>query len=123
MGVGIAFLRPRPDGTWEGDYTLVGWGTFGKFQDLLLSLPGLLYFLSHREGEYGVELGEGPPPYPAWVTPELAKDLEDWRERVGPFLLAALRQVPMDEIGEYLYSFKTMIEEQLAQGYAIVVSY
>jgi hypothetical protein len=123
MGVGIAFLRPRADGTWEGDYTFVGWGTFGEFQDLVLSLPGLLYFLSYREDEYGVELGEGPPPYPAWVTPELAKNLEDWREQVGLSLLATLCQVPMDEIGEYLYSFKTMIEEQLAEGYAMIVSY
>lgn len=123
MGVDLVFLRPRADGTWEGDFVPVGRAIFGEFQDLLFSLPDLLDFLSYREGEYGVELGEGPPPYPAWVTPELAKDLEDWRERVGPSLLAALRQISEEEIGETLYAFKTMIEEQLAQGYAIIVSY
>lgn len=123
MGVGIAFLRPRPDGTWEGDYTSAGWVTFGELQDLIDSLPGYLYFLSFREEEYDVDISQGTPPYPAQVSPELAKDLERWRKDVGSRLREALQQIPPEEVEEHTRWLKSLIEQRLAEGYAIMVSF
>jgi hypothetical protein len=123
MGVGIAFLRPREDGTWEGNYVSYSYSTFGEFQQLLISLKGMLYFLSFREEEYDVDVGDGEPPYPAWVTPELAEELEEWRKKDAPSLLEALRQIPSDQLEDYLIPLKTAIEKHLLEGYAIIVSY
>ncbi len=123
MSVGIAFLRQRADGTWEGDYTSVGRGTFSEFQDLIFSLPGSPYFLTFREDEYDVELDKGPPPYPAQVTPDLAKDLENWMRYTGSRLAETLRQVPPDQIESYARPLKSLVEQRLAEGYAVIVSY
>ncbi len=80
MAVGLGFLRPREDGSWDGDYVSVGWGTFGDFQDLVYSLSGGFYFISSwdNEDEYDMDLSSGTPPYPAWVSPEMAEDLKNW---------------------------------------------
>ena len=123
MSVGIAFLRRRADGAWEGDYVSVGGGTFGEFQDLVFSLPGLLYFFSFREDEYDIELSEGPPPYPARVASELAEELESWLKDVGTSLLAALRQASSEQVEEHIRPLKSLVEQRLAEGYAIIVSY
>lgn len=123
MSVGIAFLRPRIDGTWEGDYISVGGGTFWEFHELLLSLPGVFLLPGFREDEYDIDVSEGSPPYPAQVTPELAEDLKKWLKYEGVPLLAALRQVPLDQVEEYIRPLKSLMEKRLAEGYAIMVSY
>ncbi len=123
MSVGITFLRRRADGAWEGYYQSVGGGTFWEFQELLFSLPGAPYFISFREDEYDIEVSEGSPPYPAWVTPELAKDLEAWLKYEGTPLLAALRRLSPEQVEEHIRWLKSLVEQRLAEGYAIVVSY
>ncbi|MFN3739974.1 MAG: hypothetical protein ACK4TF_04800 [Thermodesulfovibrionales bacterium] len=123
MGVGIAFLRPKADGSWEGDYTSAGRGTFSGFQDLLLSLPGCFLLPAFREEEYDIETAEGGPPYPARVSPELAKDLMEWIEDDARRLLEELRHVPQEEVDEFVWDLKSLIEQRLAEGYAIMVSY
>ena len=124
MGVGLAFLRKRPDRTWEGDYQLRGRGEFGDLQDLIFSLDApLLYLLAFREDEYDVEIDDGPPPYLAQVAESLAPDLERWSQRVGPALLEALRQVPEEKVETYVRPLKRLVEDRLAEGYAILVSY
>lgn len=123
MGVGIAFLRPRADGTWEGDYISVGYGTFGEFQELILAQPDTSLFPAYREEEYDVELNEGPPPYPAQVMPELAQDLEKWLRHEAPHLLEALQRIPPDEMEGRVASLKALVEKRLAEGYAIMISY
>ncbi len=124
MGVTIDFLRPRPDGSWEGDYTSAGRGTFDDFQDLLLSLPGCFLLPGWREDEYDMDTSGGTPPYPAWVSPELAQDLMKWLEYEAPSLLAALRQIPPEKIeAEGVRELKSLVERRLAEGYAILVSF
>ena len=123
MGVSIAFLRRRSDGAWEGDYTSVGRATFGEFQDLIFSQPGTFLLPAFREGAYDIEWGEGPPPYPAQVMPELAKDLESWLHYEAPHLLKTLQQIPPEQVEEYVLPLKALVEKRLAEGYAIMVSY
>lgn len=125
MGVGVGFLRPREDGTWEGDYVSVGWGTFGDFQNLVYSLPGGFYFISSwgNGDEYDMDLLSGTPPYPAWVSPELAEDLKKWLEYEAPGLLAALQGVQPEQVEEHLRWLKSLVEQRLAEGDAIVISY
>ncbi len=125
MAVGLGFLRPREDGSWDGDYVSVGWGTFGDFQDLVYSLSGGFYFISSwdNEDEYDMDLSSGTPPYPAWVSPEMAEDLKNWLKYEAPRLLAALQGVKPEQVEEHLRWLKSLVEERLAEGYAILVSY
>ncbi len=126
MAVGIAFLRRRPDNTWEGHYELVGGGTFWDFYEFLssLNLPLGPSFYSWREDEYEVEIDEGPPPYPARVSPELARDLERWLETDGKELLEALRRSSSKTITRPSVRWlKILFQCYLAEGYAIVISY
>ncbi|MDW8101164.1 MAG: hypothetical protein RML36_16955, partial [Anaerolineae bacterium] len=76
-----------------------------------------------REEEYDIDVGEGPSPYPARVTPELAEDLKNWLKDEGPSLLAALRQISSGQVEEHVRPFKSLVEERLTEGYAIMVSY
>jgi len=122
MGVGLAFLRPREDGSWEGDYQLRGRGEFGDLQDLLLS-RGAPLFIYFREDEYDFEGSlEGPPPYPATVSESLARDLIWWIKNERPKALEVIRSLSDDEVGPYTQSIKRLVQKHLEEEYAVLVS-
>ena len=122
MGVGLAFLRPQEDGSWEGDYELCGWGGFGDLQEALLShrAPSFIYF---REDEFDFEdLLEGPPPHPATVSESLARDLIWWIDNERPKVLKVIRSLSDDDLESSTQFVKRLVESHLEQGYAVLVS-
>ena len=121
MGVGLVFLRPREDGTWEGDYLLRGWGEFGEIQEQYLAHGGLL-FLSGREDEYDIDVDKKGPPHPATVSKDLARELLEWIKVWRPEALRVLRQIPDEEIESYAHNLKRLIEQYLEEGYAFLIS-
>jgi len=123
MGVGLGFLRKNPDtGAWEGDYELVGWGTFGELEDLLLRKP-LLFFLSDYEEDYEIDFDAPGPPYPATVKPKLAEEIEEWLSLFASSILEHLRSIPDEEVEAPARRLKSLVERRLSEGYAVLVSY
>lgn len=121
MAVGLYFLRPREDGTWEGVCHSRGWGEFGDLQEAYLARggPPFLYFW---DDEYELDLEAEGPPYPAWVSEELARELVYWIETERPEALAVLRELTDEEMEPYAHSVKRLVEQYLEEGYAILIS-
>ena len=88
-----------------------------------MSLSRSFYFPWFREDEYDFESMEGEPPYPAQVAAELAKDLRSWKKYVAADMLAALRRTPPERLEKESRYFKRLVEERLAEGYAMVVDF